>query len=768
MFGARLNPFTTRNDVDNGFGVKIKSSPVSSSPDTNKPGSLLQSEGAPVSTTLTQDFNFHYHNANPAEHQEIAESSLPPASSHGPPNGPVSEYGAPQKESTFSETSHPVTVSHEPSSGAVSEYGAPQVEPIVLSESAHPSTLTHGLPNGPASEYGAPPEGTITDETSIPGTAPNAIYGVPVSPPIDELPPSGYAGPTYTTPVPDVQPPVHYGFPKGEIIDTQSSTDYGHPSDAIQPPASHYRITETEDSSNLPPPVTYGVPLGPVISDAKDLPEIINDQFQPSQPHPSQAPGFVASPSLANAGVPLQHDAAPPLVVYGAPRPNSDQHHHTIGQEAVLPPSTDYGVPLAPPVGPQAGYGSPSNDLTTAHAPHNGYNELHPSHGGVEQQSQSQVVHGVPLVEAVAVAIPNVDLASLSGFHSDDSQSSGSNHHTQLRPTRPPRSSFPGPTPPRPTVSVSTGSSAGSYDPFVFQDQFRSHGREKKTQNKGPNFVKFDDLGASLREIEEDVELLDTSDSRVLPNVVPSARLERRERRPKRLNQMRRNMLMNIILRPGGGDKSRALPRPRVDVKSEGSNVIIIRMTFPETENIQGLRAFAPEKPPELFDVLLPMESSVAETVTGRDVERRQGNPDIGFAEAKVSTQSKKHQRGSKSSNFEDELLPPGSTHEPAGFVTPKLEMFRQDEVVSPLRLPLPLPSPPPPVLPRHPPLALQPHLVNRPPHVPPPPHRPPRLPPPPRPPTPQESPFGLRLNRPKKHYRRRKAGSKRRRYPFI
>ena len=53
-------------------------------------------------------------------------------------------------------------------------------------------------------------------------------------------------------------------------------------------------------------------------------------------------------------------------------------------------------------------------------------------------------------------------------------------------------------------------------------------------------------------------------------------------------------MLMNIILRPGGGEKAKALPRPKVEVSSEGSNVILVRLTFPENENIQGLRAFTP------------------------------------------------------------------------------------------------------------------------------------------------------------------------------
>ena len=77
----------------------------------------------------------------------------------------------------------------------------------------------------------------------------------------------------------------------------------------------------------------------------------------------------------------------------------------------------------------------------------------------------------------------------------------------------------------------------------------------------------------------------------------------------------RRNMLMNIILRPGGGDKSRALPRPKVDVKADGPNVIIIRMTFPDNENIQGLRAFTPTEPesvdqfPAINDILPPNTS---------------------------------------------------------------------------------------------------------------------------------------------------------------
>ncbi len=46
--------------------------------------------------------------------------------------------------------------------------------------------------------------------------------------------------------------------------------------------------------------------------------------------------------------------------------------------------------------------------------------------------------------------------------------------------------------------------------------------------------------------------------------------VEQQQQQPQQPNQQQeqqiltRNMLMNIILRPGGGDKARALPRPQV------------------------------------------------------------------------------------------------------------------------------------------------------------------------------------------------------------
>ena len=88
----------------------------------------------------------------------------------------------------------------------------------------------------------------------------------------------------------------------------------------------------------------------------------------------------------------------------------------------------------------------------------------------------------------------------------------------------------------------------------------------------------------------------------------------------------RRNMLMNIILRPGGGDKSKALPRPKVDVKADGPNVIIIRMTFPDNENIQGLRAFTPTEPEEIsqfsaINEILPPNTNVERITAQSEAE---------------------------------------------------------------------------------------------------------------------------------------------------
>ena len=105
----------------------------------------------------------------------------------------------------------------------------------------------------------------------------------------------------------------------------------------------------------------------------------------------------------------------------------------------------------------------------------------------------------------------------------------------------------------------------------------------------------------------------------------------------------RRNMLMNIILRPGGGDKSKALPRPKVDVYSEGANVIVVRMTFPENENIQGLRAYTPDPESDLekladIERILPENASIERISAISSEENGKGNSINGIPEDVVQS----------------------------------------------------------------------------------------------------------------------------------
>ena len=127
--------------------------------------------------------------------------------------------------------------------------------------------------------------------------------------------------------------------------------------------------------------------------------------------------------------------------------------------------------------------------------------------------------------------------------------------------------------------------------------------RDSSTSQVSPNFIPSSN---SLRPQSTD-RFIDTAETST--EVAP-----RSHRDPKSAELegtgvaafSRRNMLMNIILRPGGGEQAKALPRPKVEVSSEGSNVILVRLTFPENENIHGLRAFTPTDPVELqkFDEL--------------------------------------------------------------------------------------------------------------------------------------------------------------------
>ena len=111
-------------------------------------------------------------------------------------------------------------------------------------------------------------------------------------------------------------------------------------------------------------------------------------------------------------------------------------------------------------------------------------------------------------------------------------------------------------------------------------------------------------------------------------------------------------MLMNIILRPGGGDKDHALPRPKVEVSSEGANIILVRLTFPENENIQGLRAFTPTDPEDLekFDEL---RNAISAESHG-NIERLTAvsSEELGSSEQQTASQSVLLKPRNKGSSF--------------------------------------------------------------------------------------------------------------------
>ena len=183
--------------------------------------------------------------------------------------------------------------------------------------------------------------------------------------------------------------------------------------------------------------------------------------------------------------------------------------------------------------------------------------------------------------------------------------------------------------------STATDSDYSVKDQMTFNRNRRTTGRPlfgvTVTPRSFPKVNKFDNNLPKRRRFQETVTNIDIpfpnpDDS--VPN--PSSRSYKQElaRVPKSASSIaikkdksttdesRRNMLMNIILRPGGGDKSKALPRPKVDVYSEGPNVIVVRMTFPENENIQGLRAYTPDPVNELekladIERILPENASI-------------------------------------------------------------------------------------------------------------------------------------------------------------
>uniref|UniRef100_A0A0K2V1A8 Uncharacterized protein n=1 Tax=Lepeophtheirus salmonis TaxID=72036 RepID=A0A0K2V1A8_LEPSM len=90
------------------------------------------------------------------------------------------------------------------------------------------------------------------------------------------------------------------------------------------------------------------------------------------------------------------------------------------------------------------------------------------------------------------------------------------------------------------------------------------------------------------------------------------------------ISLVNRNLLLNILLRPGAGDYSKALPTPKVDVTSEGDSSVIIKLTFPYGSNINGLRAYTPKSKYELseftaFSDAIPEYARVENIGQGKD-----------------------------------------------------------------------------------------------------------------------------------------------------
>ena len=164
--------------------------------------------------------------------------------------------------------------------------------------------------------------------------------------------------------------------------------------------------------------------------------------------------------------------------------------------------------------------------------------------------------------------------------------------------------------------------------------------------------------------------------------------------------------------------------------------------TFPENENIQGLRAFTPD---DLESNLVEEEpEDEMETSASENDFKKQvfvAPPDPNFS----------HGFGNRIKKEIETTKPSTPTKEDFQFKQPKLEMFTQDEVVLPKNRPQI-------VLPKHPPLAMQPHLWPQP--VSRPPFRPSTLYPPPKPRVPKSifNPISISpRQRPNRRYRRRR-----------
>ena len=251
----------------------------------------------------------------------------------------------------------------------------------------------------------------------------------------------------------------------------------------------------------------------------------------------------------------------------------------TYGFVKVVEPSKDYDVPQSPPV--TSGHLKPFGFGTRPRVVDRP--TFTPNVRFPEEDEPS-------FASPVTIQPSQINPDTLFGF-AVNTVASPTQDKGPVRPKRPRKKEKPevkpeaSAAPPAPVISNSVADST-FYDPFAFQQQPKASGvlsldevRDLSYSDDGGEdqiFGGFVDAKGSHSQVTPDVLLPPPSPRQ--PKSVDDNDIE---------SQIRRNMLMNIILRPGGGDHRRALPRPRVDVRTEGANVIVIRMTFPDNENIQ-------------------------------------------------------------------------------------------------------------------------------------------------------------------------------------
>ena len=680
----------------------------------NLPYQPGQSPVPPIGTFQSQIHDTHVQKVEP--HRPLVSASPLPIANHNvdsiaPPTG----YGVPLGSVVTSKNLQP-----EPSYGSISSvsssssYNSPSIStddnPGTISNSYHaPNGNTHES-TAPSTGYGVPLGNVVSSENTKPGvfysstpvSSSSSSYDPP-RPAVGNFPQTGSIGNSYDAP--DVHSNSHkiiapsndFGIPLEGVV-TSDNDKQGY--DVRTPSIGTYK------SEISAPSTGYGVPLDSIIA---------SNNVNPAEYSPTPV---VSSGSSYNAPKPAtSYKIESPIEAYGAP------HGDVINSQPINTDSiSSYGAPQGNVIDSIFTYGAPvvnvisntNHQISSSNTPF-----VEPVTTNIQQNdfghrnNQYDVTSNTgfgsfnapPLgdphssnsfASPVAIDPAQINPSTLFGFAiPQPSTLNASSHRKRFRERRPI-------THKKPTLAPNALDKT-SYDPFNYEDVRR---RRKETRNSDSRHSR-----AELRSLEEDDQIADTSSQIEVQS--GSFVVSGRKARPKK--SVRRNMLMNIVLRPGGGDIERALPRPRVDVKSAGKNVIVIRMTFPDNENIQGLRAFSPSDD-ELEDDLQVAGSELSSTARQHEVIRVRA-PRVKRVKKETEEEEiqREIERQQAEANFGKKIIPNQSNSHPSA-QTPKLDMFTQDEAITNQNT---NPGSKPRIpsadlrkhLPKHPPLQLQPHL---------------------------------------------------------